>query len=330
MSAAGTTSVRRLAVLLLLGLAGSRPLTAQHRDGLPAVSDAGEGRQSYVLISGLVGGVRGFRRLEQRLLAQGHRVVIIDPYRLSVDSPDVSFAALARRVETVLAERAVRDARVVAHAHGAGVALRLAAQAPERVSGLYFLDVGALASNGTGVLGTAIRIAPLIARMPGGRDFIRKRYIKGLRENSGTHEWLDAASQAGYTEPLLDNIDRVVALAYRLAGAKEPEPLASVVSRVTVPVSILLGGLPHPSGPDSAEMQALVPLGAAVRIARLESAGHFLHEEAPDAVARFVMTSFPTSVVSGESDAGLRTTPPHSSPIKATARDSAAAPPASS
>ena len=285
----------RLGVFLLCGLAASgTPAAAQRGPDHPAVSDAGEGRDAYVLISGLVGGVAGFRRLEQRLLANGFRVVIIDPYQLSVDSADVSFAALARRVDVVLAERGVRGARIVGHAHGAGVALRLAASTPDRVSALYFIDVGALATNGTNVLTTAVRLAPLIARMPGGREFIRSRYVNGLRDNSARDDWLDAATQLSYTAPLLRNTDRVVALASRLSRAQEPEPLATVVSRVGVPLAILLGSVPHPSGPDSAEMAALRPLGSRVHIARLENAGHFPHEEAPDEVARFVMTRHPT------------------------------------
>lgn len=279
---------------LLASLAAiSAPATAQRHPDPPAVSDAGHGAESYVLISGLVGGVAGFRRLEQRLLAHGHRVIIVDPYQISVDSADVSFAALARRVNRILDERGVVAARVVAHAHGAGVALRLAANSPERVSALYFLDVGALASNGTHVLGTAVRLAPLIAQVPGGREFIRKRYLNGLRANSSRHAWLDDTTRARYTDPLLRNTSRVVAMAVRLSQAQEPDSLERVIARVEVPVRILLGAFPHPSGPDSAEMHALAPLGARAAVARLENVGHFVHEEAPDDVARFVMKPLP-------------------------------------
>jgi pimeloyl-ACP methyl ester carboxylesterase len=90
----------------------------------PARRDAGT--VTWVLLSGLVGGVPGFRALERELLAGGGRVITIDPYRLSVDSTDVSFAALARRVQTVLDGLGVTTANLVGHAHGAGVALRVA------------------------------------------------------------------------------------------------------------------------------------------------------------------------------------------------------------
>jgi anaerobic glycerol-3-phosphate dehydrogenase len=59
----------------------------------------GRGPDTYVFVSGLVGGVAGFTRVEQRLVQAGRRVVIIDPYQLSLDSADVSFDALARRTE---------------------------------------------------------------------------------------------------------------------------------------------------------------------------------------------------------------------------------------
>jgi pimeloyl-ACP methyl ester carboxylesterase len=88
------------------------------------VTVAGNGPTTYVLISGLVGGVAGFRRLQAPLVEQGNRVIVIDPYRMAVDSADVTFAALARLVDAVLAEYDVDSARVVGHAHGGGVALR--------------------------------------------------------------------------------------------------------------------------------------------------------------------------------------------------------------
>lgn len=268
--------------------AGAEPLMAQRQDAR-SVSLAGSGSQTYVLLSGMVGGVSGFRRLEARLVAGGHRVISIDPYHLSIDSTDVSFEALARRVERVLASHNVTGARMVGHAHGAGVMLRVAATAPHRASELYFLDVGALPANRTKVLSSSLRLVPVIARIPGGRSVIRDRYVRGLRENAGHQQWLDDATQRAYTEPMLDDIDRVIALAFRLGDAKEPESLASVVSRIRVPATVILGDAPRESGPDSSELVALAPLGSMLRVHRLVGVGHFPHEESPDQVARLLM-----------------------------------------
>jgi pimeloyl-ACP methyl ester carboxylesterase len=189
----------------------------------------------------------------------------------------------------VLAARGVVSARVVGHAHGAGVALRLAAADPQRVAALYFLDVGALAVNRTKVLSASLRLAPIVARIPGGRAFIRTRFLRGLRENAARHEWLDATTQEAYARPVLDHIDRVTAMAMRLSRAEEPDSLPSLVARICVPVAVILGDVPHPSGPDSAELAALAPLGARLRIEHMAGVGHFPHEESPAEVTRHLV-----------------------------------------
>lgn len=279
---------RRVWLALLAALCGGTA-GAQQRHDVDAVTVAGRGPETYVLLSGLVGGVAGFRRLERVLLAQGHRVIVVDPYHLSLDSADVSFAALARRVDAVLAAYDVASARLVGHAHGGGVALRLAVRAPHRVAALYLLDVGALAVNHTRVLGGALRLVPVVARIPGGRAFLRERYVRGIRQSSARLEWLDAATQRDYTEPVLNDIGRVIALAFRISRSREPEALPTLVARLRVPVVVLLGAVPHPSGPEPEELTALEPLGGQVRIHWLAGVGHFPHEEAPADVARHLL-----------------------------------------
>ena len=100
--------------LLALCLTATR-LDAQPPTQVPAVTEAGAGAETFVLITGMVGGVAGYRRLEALLVARYYRVIVVDPYELSIDSTDVSFAAMARRVNVVLEERGVSHARVVAH-----------------------------------------------------------------------------------------------------------------------------------------------------------------------------------------------------------------------
>ena len=277
---------------LASGLAAAlTPLAAQRAAPIPAVFVAGTGPETIVLVSGMVGGVAGFRRLTTLLVARGQQVIVIDPYYLSIDSADVSFAALARRVDAVLAERGVTAARVVGHSQGAGVAVRLAAMSPQRVAELYLLDAGALPANRGAVLSASLRLAPLIARVPGGRDFIRRRFVRGLRQSSGGQEWLDADTQRAYTEPMLGSIGRVVDMARRLARAEEPESVSAVVSRVHVPVTVLLGDAPHMARSTPEEITALAPLASLLRVERLPGVGHFPHEEVPDEVARFVLAA---------------------------------------
>ena len=290
MSSSGRTRAAGGALLCALALAQAP--SAQASTDPPAVTVAGHGgAPTYVLVSGMMGGVAGYRRLEGELLARGARVVVVDPYALSLDSAAVTFADLARRVDQALVRLGVDSAHVVGHAHGGGVALRLAALDPARVAALTLLDVGALPQNRTKVFSGAIRLVPLIARMPGGRRFVRAQILRGVRQNAGRHGWLDTATQRAYTEPVLRRIGRVVAMAGRLAETRESERLEQVVARVRAPVTVILGEVPHPSGPDSAEFAVLAPLGARLRIVRLAGVGHFPHEEAPADVARYLATA---------------------------------------
>ena len=281
---------RWVAIACALATVGPATLAAQQtRYDSTVVTVRGSGPTTVVLISGMVGGVAGFRRLASILEAE-NRVVIIDPYRLAADSADVTFAALARYVDTVLAELGVDSARVVGHAHGAGVALRLAANAaPGRVTALYFLDGGAVDENRTAVFASSLKWASFIVRLPGGRNFVRGRFIKGIRQNAGRHDWLDSATVREYTEPVLTQLSKAISLAKRLDHAREPESNVAVVDRVTVRVTVLLGDVPHPAEPDSSEITALASLGDRVRIERLPGVGHFPHEEAPADVAAYLL-----------------------------------------
>jgi len=299
--------MRGLATMVLAAALPSRAVAQSSSSAHPsidsaAVRDLGSGSDTYVLISGLVGGVAGFRRTQALLATQGHRVVAIDPYRLSLDSADVSFDALSRRVDRVLGELGVTSAHVIGHSHGGAVALRLAANAPARVSALCLVDVGAKSSARGPLLSGAIRLVPLITRLPGGRALVRRRFIGGLRDNSGTTAWLDDSTQRAYADPMFQEIGRVVAMALRVGNMDEPEPLDAVLSRVHVPVTVLLGQLPHASGPDVAEMRALEQLGALVHVQSIAGVAHFPHEEAPDEFVRIITTPriVATAVRSGD------------------------------
>jgi len=281
--------IRALAAMGTLGITSPRVVHAQGGHDAAAVRVAGTGSETFVLLSGLVGGVAGFHSLETQLQDQNRRVVSIDPYLLSIDSADVTFAALARRVDRALDSLGVTSAQVVGHAHGAGVALRLAVNAPERVAALYFLDVGALPNHHSPIFSNSLRLVPMIMHLPGGRGWVRKRMIKGLRESTGRCEWLDTETQRAYTEPMLDGIGRAVALAVRLNHAEEPDSLSTLVDRLTVPVTVVLGDAPHTAGPEAAELIALEPLGSRLRVEHLAGVGHFPHEEAPAELARMLI-----------------------------------------
>jgi pimeloyl-ACP methyl ester carboxylesterase len=161
------------------------------------------------------------------------------------------------------------------------------------VAAVYLLDVGAQANNRGPVLGATLRLVPLITRLPGGRSFVRRRFVAGLRQNSARHDWLDAATQRTYTEPALDAIGRVVAMAVRLGRSEEPERLPAVLARVRTPVVLLLGEVRTPAGPSPEELDALTVLGSRLRVERVAGVAHFPHEEAPSDVVRHLLRSRP-------------------------------------
>jgi pimeloyl-ACP methyl ester carboxylesterase/membrane protein YqaA with SNARE-associated domain len=289
-------AIRFAALIFLPQLLGISTAAAQ-QPAPPAVTMAGRGPDTYVLVSGLVGGVAGFARVERRLVQAGSRVVVIDPYQLSLDSADVSFDALARRTEAELAARGIVDAHIVGHAHGGGVAIRLVSRSPSRARDLTLLDVGAQPVNRSPVFGASLRLIPFLTRMPFGRSFVRDRFIDGLIENSVRTDWLDERARCAYVDRVLDNITVVIAMARRLATAEEPEAVGDVIARLTLPVTVLRGEFRGPGGPTPEEMAALAPLGRRLRILTVAGVGHFPHEEAPAEVVRLLLRS--TAIAAG-------------------------------
>ena len=271
----------------------TQALAAPGQDEPHAVALEGDGAETYVLITGMLGGIAGFGQIDSLLLARGYRVLRIDPYQLSLDSSDVSFAAMARRVEAVMAHYHIRKARIVGHSHGAGVALRLAAAYPGEVESLYLLEAGALAYNHGPTLSSSLRFVPVITRLPGGRSMVRKKFIDGLKRSSGQTDWLNDEKQRAYTAPLLDNVDRMVDMAFRLYRASEPESLTTVVAHVRTPLLVVMGAAQHDAGIGQEELDALAPLGSLVQIRRLEGVGHFPQEESPNELVRLLILPLP-------------------------------------
>jgi pimeloyl-ACP methyl ester carboxylesterase len=277
-------------LVALAGLTLPSPVTAQLPDSL-WISTSGTSRpgaDTYVLLSGVLGGVSGYRGIERRLLALGHRVIIIDPYLMSIDSADVTFDALARRVNAQLDARHVMAARVVGHAHGGGVALRLAANYPTRVVQLFLLNVGALAGNHSPVFSSSTRLASIVTHLPGGKRFVRGRIVAGIRENTVNSDWLDDAAAHAYTDVPLANIAGVLQMVTRLGDSQEPDSISVVVARIRIPVTLLLGAETCPASPGPAELEALQPLGTLVRTVRIKGTCHFPHEEAPEVVMAYL------------------------------------------
>lgn len=245
---------------------------------------------AVVLLNGLLGGTARLEPLADRLVSEGFRVVIVDAYRLGADAPDVSFHGLANSVASALRRERVQGAVVVAHAHAAGVALRLAANAPDLTTELLLLDAGVLASTRSIGVTRAMRIASIVARFPGGPSLIRSRLAAGIRANSGDPSWLTDSVARVYTDPLLDELPAVAKMVARLAVAHEPESMEQWMPRVRASVTVLVGGAPHAIGASADEL-ALVRRIPGTRVQQVSGVGHFVHEEAPRVVLAAVIAS---------------------------------------
>jgi pimeloyl-ACP methyl ester carboxylesterase len=241
-----------------------------------------------VLINGLLGGTSRLAPLADQLVQQGFRVVLVDPYRLAANAEDVSFHGMAQVVARSLRQAGVESAIVIAHAHGSGVALRLAAHSRELVADVVLLDAGVLEhTRSTGVT-RSLQIASIIARLPGGQSLIRARLTAGIQANSGDHLWLNADVARAYADPFLTELPAVHRMAMRLAEANEPESVERLLPRVTVPVTVLLGAAPHGFSATRDEL-ALVQRLPEQRTRWLANVGHFIHEEAPREVVSEVV-----------------------------------------
>ena len=104
--------------------------------------DLGEG-PPIVMIHGLGGQLRNFHRLVERL-SQNHRVVLVDRpgsgYSRKGRLPELSsINGQARLMLSLFEHLGLEKPLVVGHSFGGAVALSLALQAPERVSGLALI-----------------------------------------------------------------------------------------------------------------------------------------------------------------------------------------------
>lgn len=277
--------MRRLPLALLIAVptvdaAASAPSMS------PAVRTMGRGAD-VVLISGLLGGLARLDPLAALLVSRGYRVTLVDPYRLGAGSADVSFHGLARLVDSALVASGVTHAVVVAHAHAASVALRLAVAAPARVHELVLLDGGALRSTRSYGVRRALETARWVAQLPAGTRLLRRAMAVGIRKNSGSELWLTDAVARQYSDSLLTRLPEVIRMANRLAVATEPNTLEDLLTSFRVPTLVLLGGIGHESGPDEDELRLLTQVST-VRLERVPGVGHFVHEEAPSLVVDVV------------------------------------------
>ena len=278
-------------LLALVGpaAAAGRLVTVAPGEALYVV-DHGEGLP-VVLLPGALGTAFGFRRLTGPLAAAGFRTLAIEPLGQGQSrrppASDYSLTAQADRVQAVLDHLGVERAVALGQGLGVSVALRLALRHPQRVVAVVALDGGPAESACSPSLRRALKFAPFVKLLGGGR-WLRNNLRERLVESSADPSWVTPEVLDGYLGPAARDFGGTIAMYRRFARAREPESLCDRLGDVRCPVRLLVGSAPQSAGvrPDEVALMAS-------RLARFSQqvvpgAGHFLSEEAPDAIVRAV------------------------------------------
>lgn len=286
-----------VAVVVSLVAAESRAGSAQARclETAPGecvqVTISGEG-PDVVLIPGLFGSAFAFRQITPLLATAGYRTIVIEPLGVGHSSrpreADYTLTAQADRLHRALELLSVKEAILVSHSIGTSMALRLAQRNPGRVLGVLSLEGGAAEEVSTPGFRRALMLTPLL-KFFGGKRLIRGKVRGMLLERSANPAWVTDQIVAGYTEGPSRDMDATLDALKRMSKAREPEALAPRLPEVQCEVRLLLGAAPHAGGPSEAEIQTLRQGLKSFSVARVPDAGHFLFEEAPEAVVNAVV-----------------------------------------
>jgi pimeloyl-ACP methyl ester carboxylesterase len=283
-----------LVVVLLAGASGAGAAESRCVETAPneclQVTIAGAGRE-VVLIPGLFGSAFGFRRVAPLFTAAGYRTIVVEPLGVGSSSrpkeADYTLTAQADRIQKALDLLGVKDAIVVSHSIGTSMALRLAYRHPGSVRGVVSLEGGPAEEVSTPGFRRAMMLAPLLKLFGGGR-IIRGKVRGMLVERSANPAWVTDEIVAGYTEGASRDMGATIEALREMSKAREPEALAPRLAEVQCPVRLVLGGSPHTGGPSEAEIQLLRRSLGAFSMVRVPGSGHFLFEEAPEAVVNAV------------------------------------------
>lgn len=246
-----------------------------------AVTYAGRGTP-VILVPGLLGSSFTYRKVMDRLVAEGYSALVVNPLGIGAsskpDGADYSLTAQADRLAAVLDTLGVRNAVAVCHALGASVCYRTGYRHPGVLAGILSLNGGPAEQAATPGLRLALELAPIL-RLFGN---IRGRVRKGLVESSRDPSWVTEVAVDGYLAPFGDDIGDVIRGLKRLAHAPEPEPLAPNLSSISIPVLLMATSMP---AEDVARLRRELPR---IIVDTSAEGGEFIQEEDPDAVVRGV------------------------------------------
>lgn len=240
------------------------------------------GQPTLVLIHGFGNSVQTFRSLAP-LLESDHHVFALDMpgFGLS-DKPDdhdysnPSQAAVATGFIRALGLNAVV---IGGHSMGGALSLHVAQQAPE-VVGMLLLNPGIITTGVPAITQYLVFPFPRISALTFGDREFRARFLRNSYVNPEivTEAVLDEVMLAAQTDDYLTGATQLNK--YYVAGKE-----AEMLDDIRVPVLIVWGAEdPKPPG----EAEQLRDSLAVSRLVKVPNAGHYVHEEAPEATAAAV------------------------------------------
>jgi haloalkane dehalogenase len=254
------------------------------------VAELGEG-SPVLLLPGLLASSYAYRTLGPRLAAAGFRVIALEPLGVGGSArparADYSLTAQADRIAAVLPALGAERVVIAVHSAAASIAFRMAVRHPQRVAAIVSMEGGAPEQAATAGFRRALTFAPLI-RLFGGRRLIRRQVRSALLGGAADRSWVTDQVVEGYMGVAARDLGAALGAYKRMANAREPEPLAPRLSQVRCPVRLLIGAVAHQGGPGAEEIARLERALPTLVVQRLAGVGHYIYEEAPDAVVAAV------------------------------------------
>lgn len=256
-----------------------------------AVTEMGAG-PGIVVVPGMLGSAFGFRHVTPQLIQAGFRVIVVEPLGTGAShgppASNYSLTAQADRIGAVLDTLGAERNLLLCHAVSGSMCLRLAYRRPEHVAGIVSINGGAAERAASDHTRRMLKLSGVV-KLFTGDGFIRNKVRDGLIKSSADASWVTEETLVGYLAPFGDKLDRVLESIKRMASASEPEPLAPNLSRVEVPVLLLVGTGTRDGAVPGDELEALQTHLAELQVDSIPGAGLYIHEERPEAVIEAVL-----------------------------------------
>jgi pimeloyl-ACP methyl ester carboxylesterase len=246
--------------------------------------------EPVVLIPGIFGGAYGYRKIVGPLVQRGYRCIVIEPLGYGRSSypegADYSFTAQAERIGRVLDSLGVRHALFIANSTGASITLRVALAYPDRVRGILSIDGGPAESAATPGMKKAFRFGGFITKMAVNEGKLRHDVRSEIVKNSGDTTWLTQKVVREYTAGQAADLNGAIDAFRSMSKSKESGSLREQLDEIRVPVRLLVGGVPHPSGVKTDERELLADKIPDFALESVAGSGQYVHEEQPEAVLK--------------------------------------------